>query len=151
MRKLLLIAAIILTLSGCKTTEENYRKAYDLATQGDKNAQSDIPEISGEEVKVQWAEYVTFTDGCGADKADFKKHCVVVAQFKQVFNAKAMRNRLAEGKYPHAIVINDREKTYYVVAAAFDTRAEAENALENVSKDKDMSLKAPYPRLLIAR
>ena len=59
----ILILLAVLFLPACKTSEENYRAAYELAT---KNKTQDVPdEAALEEENVQWTEYVTFEEKCG--------------------------------------------------------------------------------------
>lgn len=142
----ILILLAVLFLPACKTSEENYRAAYELAT---KNKTQDEPDDAAlDEENVQWTEYVTFEEKCGGKREDVKKYMVIVGQFKQLFNAKALRNRLAENGYENAVVVRDGKTQYYVSACSFDTKEDAENALKKVAADKNVPSLSPLPKIL---
>lgn len=162
MRKLLLIillATVILT--GCKTSEKNYRAAYEVAKQKMNESavdstvlarisQAELPKetvVDGDTLPMRTFPIGYAKDG-GASKEVVKRYNVVVGQFRQIFNAKAMRERLVSSGYPGAFVLNDRDQNYYVVAASCSTPAEAGQQLERVRKDNSISLKAPLPWIL---
>lgn len=147
----LLMAAMLLSLFGCKTTEANYRSAYELAVKNKAPKDTVNDGIDSDAIPEQWAEYVAFTQDAGGDKSNMKTYCVVVAQFKQIFNAKAMRNRLESMGYSKAFIVQNAKPDYYVVAQSFETVSEAETALKAISKDKNLIIRTPYPRILIAR
>ena len=136
----------IFFLAGCKTSEENYRAAYELAT---KNEAKEEPDESAIETdNVQWTEYVTYEEKCGGKRENVKKFMVIVGQFKQLFNAKALRNRVAENGYENAVAVRDKNSEYYVSACSFATKEEAENALKEVAADGNIPSLNGFPKIL---
>ena len=160
---LLLIAAIAATgLYSCKTTEANYRAAYetaaakrandtalDSATMG-KLERTDLPrdlKVNGITLPVRTLA-IGYDEEGGSLRDNVKRYNVVVGQFRQLFNAKEMRKRLLSEGYEGAMVIHDRQPMYYVVAATTDSPEEAQAQLEKVRTDSRISLKAPLPWIL---
>lgn len=162
MKKIYLAAAtlaVALTFSGCKTTEANYRAAYEVAKKrqtqddGDEAAlmqQASLPRqhtIDGVTLPVRYEAIGYPADG-GATPANVKTFNVVVGQFKQIFNARQMRKRLMDNGYPESMIVSNREPVYYVIARTCATAAEAAEALRRVSDDPSLSLRSPLPYIL---
>lgn len=147
-------------VSSCKTTEANYRDAYNKAVEkrtntGDaastgalKEQKIPKPMCFGADTLMVRTERVSLTPDCGAGASVLKKYCVVVASFRQVFNAKSMCERLRKNGYPDAFVVNNRTDDHYVVAAATDLPSEAAKIIDAVKADASIVLKAPYPYVL---
>ncbi|MEF9924072.1 MAG: SPOR domain-containing protein [Muribaculaceae bacterium] len=127
----------------CKTTEKNYRQAYEKAVMKEKEGvdsttynkikeeeKGAMVAINGEDVRIK-SEYLQIADG---EQSDMKNYGVVVGQFKQVFNARSFRDRLKSKKYPSYVVIN-RDGIYYVVIKGFDKNVEAAEYLKNIKKN----------------
>jgi len=162
MKKLVFVVMFAaLLLGGCKTSESNYRAAYEVAKQKKndsavdsvtlaKIARTDLPqETTLEGVKLPMRTFpIGYAKDGGASREVVKHYNVVVGQFRQIFNAKAMRERLMAAGYGGAFVLNDRDQNYYVVAASCATPLEAAEALEKVRKDPTISLKEPLPWIL---
>ena len=99
----LLLAIATLSLTACKTTEANYRAAYEMALQKDKEGideetyalikQEEAPqEIGSEGDKLRViTQSVVVTKNAGNDDASIRRYNVAIGSFRQVFNAKAMR------------------------------------------------------------
>ncbi len=101
------LTATLLTVS-CKTSESNYRQAYETAVAKNREASgvdstiyarirnsaqtSDL--IAGSDTLPMRTEYVGYTENGGASREMLKRYNVVVGQFKQKFNAREMRARL---------------------------------------------------------
>jgi cell division septation protein DedD len=83
----------------------------------------------------------------GNGSAMLKRYNVVVAQFKQIFNAKAMMGRLKNQGYD-AIVLQNPDPLYYVVAGSVDSKNEAVELLKKLTNDKSIVLREPYPCIL---
>lgn len=163
MRKLLLVIALAaLVMTGCKTNENNYRAAYEIAKEKFDNEgglDSTIynrlrPQGRGT-VLVGDGDTVTmhivtigYPDNLGASRETVKKYCVVVAQFKQVFNARVMRERLIGDGYTDAMVVNTREPLYYVVAGTSADPDSAVAMLKQLKADKRVVLRDPFPWIL---
>lgn len=162
MRKILITACAVLAIciTGCRTTEANYRAAYEkardkqmdtgnsISTQGLKNEL--IPKdmkFNGVTLPVR-TEPLGVTKDSGADQADLKLYNVVVATFRQRFNAFSMAKRLKESGYELPFVVHNRLGAYYVVAGSVSNPEAARLLLDRVKEDNTMSLKSPFPYVL---
>lgn len=152
----------MLLLGACKTTEANYKAAYEAAV----TRQADVVDVDstiygairrqasmsklavGNDSLPLRTEYIGYSDDDGAPREKVKRYNIVVGQFKQVFNARQMRERLMAGGYPDAMILHTREPLYYVVTQTVATPEEARTALQRVENDKNIVLKAPLPFIL---
>lgn len=155
------IMLIAVSLNSCKTTEANYKKAYEAAkekqmdtddstvTQSLKN--STLPKLmilQGIELPVR-TEVIGLTKDGGATKENLKVYNVAVASFKQLFNAKSMCERLREHNY-NAFLLHNRDLTYYVIAGTTDKAIDAKECIDKIKADRDLVLKSPFPYVLRA-
>ena len=155
-------ALIVPTLFSCKTTEANYRAAYEKTIAGREESGAVDSTIYGAQrrsmetvtlntpdgdVEVR-RQMVRITEEGGGSEEKLHRYNVVVRQFKQLFNAKSMRGRLAEGKYPSAFVIETAEPYYYVVIASYDDVSEARKALDEVRSSGNIVMREPLPFIL---
>ncbi len=162
MKKLVIAVIVILTgLTACKTTEQNYRSAYETAVSHREDASgvdstiyarirnsARVSQLAvGTDTLDIRTEYIGYPDGGGSSRENVERYNVVVGQFKQIFNAKAMRQRLIEQGY-EAMIVNTREPLYYVIAASCSTAAEAAEQLNRVKSDTKIVLKSPLPFIL---
>lgn len=162
MRKTVYIAAAAvaaaLALAGCKTTEENYRKAYEVtqAKKYDGLTQQEVEALRREEAMPRTVfkgdsipmkgMYVKWVDGGPGKRA--LRYNVVVASFRQQFNAGSALGRMRQGGYPDAVMLADRDQRYYVAAvttASLDTAVAVMRALGEASP---VALRDPYPYIL---
>ncbi|MDE6099993.1 MAG: hypothetical protein K2G01_03030 [Paramuribaculum sp.] len=156
-----LFVSIVFCLAACKTTEANYKAAYEAAREkqltGDSlidygllDQQRPKPMVFGNDTLPVRTEYVGYTKGGGADsdKSVVKRYCVVVGRFKQVFNAKSMRERLIESGYGNSLVLHNGMKEYYVIANGSNDPHTARLMLDSVRSDSQLVLKQPYPYIL---
>lgn len=165
MKHLLYLFAVVLTimsLTACKTTEANYRAAYEnakLKQQESTGIDSTIygrirQQATGSKLVVGAdslplrREYVGYTTDGGSSRETVLRYNIVVGQFKQVFNARQMRQRLIDGGYTGAMIVNTREPLYYVIAATASTPEEALEAWKRITTDKAIVLRAPLPFIL---
>lgn len=160
---MLLVGAMLPTAWSCKTSEANYRAAYELARQKetagvDSTVYSAIrreerPQtvVIGGDTLAMKSEYVRLTDGCGGTSEGFRPYNVVIARFKQLFNAKSVRSRAIEAGYSDAFIVQTREPLYYVVAVSCATPAEAREALADVSRREPVVMRDPCPFILHKR
>lgn len=157
-----LFIAGLVALTGCKTSEANYRQAYETAvTQRQdaagldstiysrirNSAKTSSLVVDGDSLPVR-TEYIGVTEGEGIARTDLRRYNVVVGQFKQIFNARQMRSRLIDNGYEGAFIVHTREPLYYVVTATSDTPADIYEAWKRVSGDKGIVLRAPLPFIL---
>ena len=157
-------AIIFAGLPACKTSEANYREAYEktiaardaeasldstiYGTQRRQMTSANIETADGN-VEVRRQMVKVTSDGGGLPE-NLKKYNVVVGQFKQLFNAKSLRNRLADGGYPSAFVVETAEPYYYIVLASFSDAAEAAKAMEEFKANGAFPMKEPCPFILDA-
>lgn len=94
------------------------------------------------------AEYIGYTDKSGASRETVKKYNVVVGQFKQLFNAREMRQRMIDNGYGGTFIVHTREPLYYVVTATASTPEEILAEYRKVQNDKGLTLRSPMPFIL---
>lgn len=152
----------VMTLPSCKTSEENYRAAYEKTIQarresGDStevniytNLRTQAPTHTEE---TEYGSYevrtmvVRVTEGGGAIAEYVKEYCGVVGQFKQIFNAKSLRERLVDAGYPGAFIVETAEPYYYVVLTS-GTINQVAQALSELKKDPNFVMREPCPFII---
>ncbi|MDE5975920.1 MAG: SPOR domain-containing protein, partial [Muribaculaceae bacterium] len=143
---------LLLTLmtTGCKTTEKNYKSAYDVAIQKKKaekaaDEELGIPQgmlhqmegpdrktVDGSEVFVERKRLKRFDD----DSLLRGKYCVVIGAYKMKTNCRAQVADLQAKGYP-AFMAADSSGKYYVVVSEFPKLEEAASfAKSYVEKEK---------------
>ena len=154
---LLLIAVLI---SGCKTTEANYRAAYEkaIAAREDDERETIYGGVSRQlgtrkmvengdtaQVMIKNVSPVTIA---GVKQPEVKKYMLVVGEFKQLFNAESMCKRFVNGGYSSAVVVQTAEPYYYIVADSFDSIKDAKKAIAALQEKSPIALKSPAPFIL---
>lgn len=146
----------------CKTNEENYRKAYEAAAEQRRestgldstiygrirnSAVTSWLVVGGDSLPVR-REYIGYTDDGGSSRDNIRRYNIVVGQFKQVFNARQMRQRLIDSGYDSAMIVHTREPLYYVITSSVPTPEEALAGWRKVTSDRSIVLKSPLPFIL---
>ncbi len=168
MKKLVYMVLTLATLCGvvsaCRTTEANYRAAYERALAGRDSAMAVDSTIYGRyrrdftTVQVQLADgrtadvtvqRVKLTEDLGVSSEYLKRYNVVVGRFKQIFNARSMRQRLVDNGFPRAMVLETAEPYYYVVINSFATADEAFAAIDSIPEGA-IAMRPPMPYVLDA-
>lgn len=162
LRIILPAVSALLLLSGCKTTEANYKAAYETAAahQRERTGNVDSPEltqrgaltpspttIDGVTLPLATTWITSVKEKDVAPYSSVKKYNVAVARFRQIFNARQMLTRLKADGYPDAFVVKTAE-AYFV---ATETTSKADSAyigLEKVKADSSLSLRTPFPFIL---
>ena len=130
-----------LMITGCKSKESAYRKAYDKAKAAETetvvnpvNTESDVPVVTplveknvnqtqvtdnSDNVTVR-QEAVSVINGSG-----LRNFSVVVGSFSLPANAQGLQNQLKAAGYDAQIVKNMERNLYRVVASTHDTKADA--------------------------
>lgn len=144
------ISILTIGFSSCKTTEENYRAAYEIAANKTKKQVSDEDQakinaeekrftaiVNGDSVRIL-RQYFNCVD-ISVDAV--KRYSVIARGFKQIVNCKAMVARMKEEGLQNAgIIYVANDKTYYVIIDTFDTPEQAADLLKNVSTRVKMKL-----------
>jgi hypothetical protein len=164
MKKLYLLlaaSAVAGMFVSCKTTEENYREAYEAVKEKvetesgidgtiyekiRKEAISSQTIVAGDTIPTTTVA-IKCVDGLSTP-TDVKQYNIAVAQFKQLFNAKSLTTRLRNNGYVGATVVATAEPLYYVIAVTTESPEDAATAFDKVRNDKNVFTKTPYPLLL---
>lgn len=160
--KIIMGCAFAAIMAACGTNEANYKKAYEKAKEKEgsgiestiynrvrEQSREECIVTDGDTVNVT-VEYVTATKDAGFTPERLDKYNVVTGQFKQLFHAKSMRNRMEAGGYPEAIIVETGEPLYYVVIRSTQLLAEAKAAADSVSASSPVKLKDGFPVILRA-
>lgn len=157
-----LALAALMALGACKPNESAYKSAYESAI-AKRDAEGGVEgtvynryremakpsEIAlGTDTLPVITEFIGFTENGGASRETTGRYNVVVGRFKQVFNARQMRERLQANGYPEAFILHTREPLYYVATATCSTAQEALEQLRRVEADSSLVLRAPLPFVL---
>jgi hypothetical protein len=158
---ILLLVAFTAALCSCHTNEKNYRESYEKTIELNRSGER------GEQYQNELAErthnnYVIDGDSIRLRNLHFniiddkpevvKKYGVVVAEFKQKFNAISCRDRLRQQERLPSYVVYSRTKndeTYYVIAQGFDDLSVAATYVNNI--DKYMKMKVLVPKAWVIR
>lgn len=165
---LLILAAAMISaiLAGCKTSEANYRAAYEkaVASRADRDSLeqtiygrhrlgmgSKMAFADGDSAVVK-TQRVRVTDGGGGVREWLKAYNVVAGQMKQRFNALSLRERLADNGFPRAFVVETAEPYYYIIVDAYPSEAEAVKACADLRRRTDLpvAMRPPLPFVLHA-
>lgn len=160
MKKIIVIAIVIVSLAACKTTEENYRAAYEKTIAAREEA--DHETIYGAQRRdIQHQAVISGTDTipvvieqispAGGDKKPapvILAYNVVAGRFKQQFNAFSLRDRLVEAGYKDAAVVKTAEPYYYIITSTFASPKDAKAALEKLKADAPVAMSSPLPFIL---
>lgn len=159
--KCMALAIAATAFGGCKTTEANYREAYERAvsqreqsTALDSTIYGRIRNEMGSQAVVVGADtfdvksqFVSPTPDGGAP-AVIRPFNVVVGQFKQIFNARSLRQRLVDGGYPDAFIVQTAEPYYYIVLSTHADVGQAVRALKGIPAKFPIAMKDPLPFIL---
>lgn len=158
---LLIITAGLLW--GCKPSEKNYKEAYERTMARD-SVRTEFNETVYGRFRRDVKEYRTVSNGDTADVRStrvwvvpdegtpnelMKKYCVVVGEFKQLLNARSMRDRFKDGGYPGAFIVQTPEPYYYVIAVSDRDLPIALSTIDKLKKESPLPLKSPTPYILV--
>ncbi|MDE5811006.1 MAG: hypothetical protein K2H61_01710 [Muribaculaceae bacterium] len=161
-----MIVVVLATVIGvsCRTSQETYRKAYEKAKQKEveslggetvynairREARQGATTVNGDSIAYQ-AEWITVTPDEGTLREALKPYNLVAAQFKQLFHARSMRNRLQEAGYPGAFIVQTREPYYYVVVMSAHNIGDLIAPLRQLEQNPPIKLLEPCPWILKRR
>ncbi|MBE6317856.1 MAG: hypothetical protein E7081_02655 [Bacteroidales bacterium] len=152
------IVIMFIFATSCKTTERNYREAYELAKgaglQHDSlvanliaNEQAPIAINVGNETMKLKKEYVSLIADDVTTKDVLKQYNIVVGSFRQIFNARSMAARMLTLGYK-SYVLSNRTPIYFVAVASTDSLDEALLLYKKAKSDVRVVYKAPFPWVL---
>ena len=142
-----------MVVASCHSTEANYKASYDKAVEQSRSGEKgeiymhDLEVrsrnnyvVDGDSIRMLRHHFNVVDDS--AQKA--KAFGVVVAEFKQKFNALSYRDRLREENLDSYVVYISRSKLYCVVAQGYDDLSVAATFSRN--PEKYMKLKVLVPK-----
>lgn len=145
---------LFIGITSCKTTESNYKAAYETAAErraSKVDAEDDFLSIPDQSVTVTtFLSPIKTTEKDTITPAEAPRFSVAVNKFKQVFNAKALCNRLRADGWTSAYVAQTPEDEYYVMARGFANEDEAKVCLQEIKSDKRVPFGRGYPTLIRA-
>lgn len=161
----ILVALVAVSLWACKPTEENYRAAYQRTMARD-SVRTEFNETIYGKYRREVQDYRAIDKNDTANvkttrvwlvkdedspvlNEQLKKYCVVIAEFKQLLNAKSIRDRFHDAGYPAAFIVQTPEPYYYVVAASYSDLAQAQSLIQKLLQDTPVRLKTPCPYILV--
>ena len=153
----MLVGALMLT--GCHSSEKNYREAYEKAVERRKTG---IGAETYAKIEAERQRYTTVINGdsvrlvyvnanVAIDSTDVAKpYNVVVATFTQRINAKSYRDRLREecGFKDSYVLYGGDDKQFFVVVQGFDDKTEAAALLHDIGKKVCLKILEPLPWIL---
>lgn len=156
--KITLVALVVALAASCKTSEKNYRQAYEVTkvarlTEDSmmislvEKERAPINMAVGEDTIKYRKEFVSITKDASGTSDMLKRYNIVVGRFRQVFNAKSMQSRMSGLGYT-SYVIETREPAYFVVVYSTDSKEEVAKKFQEVVADKRVVFKAPFPWVL---
>lgn len=162
MKKFTLLILALASLTACKTSEANYRAAYEktvaareAADEGDAYAYDRDSKQSAAQAVIVGSdtipvviERVSVVSADGETAPQALAYNVVAGRFKQRFNAFSLRDRLVAAGYKDAFVVQNAEPYYFIVAATFATAKEAQTALDRLKADAPVVMNPPLPYIL---
>lgn len=151
--KIALIVTCAAWLWSCHSTEANYKESYDKAVAASRSGekgelyQQDLERrqksnyvVDGDSIRMLSHHYNIIDD-----KPEItKKYNVVVAEFKQKFNAQSYRDRLRKEGHGSYVVYISSKKLYCVIAEGYDDLSVAAAFAKN--PEKYMKIKMLVPK-----
>ena len=144
---------LALGMTSCGTKESAYKKAYEKAKQYDTQTAQQAQPVETSTAVVAPVQTRPANDTRVTDNTDnvsvrqervsmisgngLKAYSVIVGSFGLVSNAEGLQQRLRDAGYQAQIVKNEDRNMYRVVAATFDSKADA-------ARSRDQ-LRATYP------
>lgn len=154
-----LAAAALFTATSCRTTEANYRNAYNTAIekQNQPFSAEELQEMAAEEAiprtlfrgdSIPLKGMYVKTIKSDTTLTPTRKYNVVVARFRQRFNAQSLLNRFSEVGYTNGRLLLDSDQNYYVTPYTTDTLANAIDTWRTLSTTSPLPLRPPFPYIL---
>lgn len=154
----ILFLSSFIILTGCKTTEANYKAAYDQAV-AKRDAEDNGMDgtIYDAARRRATTSTVALSEGTMQVKRERVKlqqpqqpnqrpddYYVLLGQFKQLFNAKSLCQRVREAGYAKAVILMTAEPLYYIGVPA-DSPDQLKALMDAINERQPVATKAPYP------
>ena len=150
--------AAMLALASCHTTEENYKRSYDIAVNKSRTGTSaseyqarqiermrNTTEVDGDSVRVIRNYFNVVDDSASV----VKRYSVVVGEFRHKFNAMSVRQRLRDDRQPaYVVYTGEPDKMYLVVAHGYDELDVAAAYIRIIDKQTKCKPSIPKPWIL---
>lgn len=162
----ILLSGILSGITGCKTTEANYKAAYDAAKAKRDADNADISLPMGvnpgnrntpamttvaEGIAFPMAtEFIRNEDKSISGRDDIDRYTVVVGGFKQVFNARALAKRLKREGEPEPLIFQNSPGLFFVGTLTTRLPAEALQELRRIETDTTIHTATPFPYVIRA-
>ena len=151
----LTMAAMLLSMSACKTTEANYRAAYEAARETRATADDGLDEetraaLQREAQNGPEASSVNTVFFAVTENSDITapQYCIAVNRFRQQFNAKELCGRLQQSGYYGAFVGKTADQNFYVMLGGDDDFDKASAMLKSSRADKRIPFGSGYPVMI---
>lgn len=156
-------ASLLCGASGCKTTEANYKAAYDVAKARQKQTTEDdgLDRHTRDMLERQrrghrsiliagrdTLEVTTMFLKADKEGDSIPQYGIAVNEFTQVFNARAMCKRLRDNGFDGAYVVHTAQPAYYVVSAGTNDPAKIPALLSLADKVRDLGMGREFPRII---
>lgn len=152
-----------MAVGACKTTEKNYRRAYDRTMAdstrnvtpfnetiyGRYRNQVTLSKVTdgSRDITVHDLRVTVTPDGGGINEW-LKTYSVVVGEFKQLFNARSLRQRFYDAGYSRAFLVQNAEPYYYIVVDSSDDLSQMTRIADSLRTATPVPLKADFPYIL---
>lgn len=162
MKNTFYILAIVMTallVTGCHSSEKNYREAYEKAVE---RRQTGVGAETYAKIEAERQRYTHIINGDSVRMVYMnanvaidttviaKPFNVVVATFTQRINAKSYRDRLSDecGLKDSYVMFGGPEKQFFVVAQGFDNKEDAAAMLHDIDQRVCLKILEPLPWIL---
>lgn len=166
MKKIWALVAITITvvMTSCRTTEANYRAAYEAtkASQAAVSADDGLDENTRRLLNLnnRQQQYVQIVDTDTLNITNIfatieegpmevaPQFAVVANAFSQIFNAKALLKRLQDAGFKDAYIFKSSVPDYYVAAGGSDNVADIPAIVEALAKAGNPGSRAGFPAVV---
>lgn len=166
LRALVILAPVLACLASCRTTEANYRAAYEATKASQKAAADDdgldenTRRLLAANRKERQSQQIVGNDTISIvtlfanleqgpeGMSRMPKYAVVANAFSQVFNARALCTRLQEAGFAGAYIFRTSTPDYYVAAGGSDNIGEIPAIREALAKAGNPGSRAGFPAVI---
>lgn len=169
MKRLIIpLIALAFIAAACKTTEANYRAAYQVAKAAQEKKAASAADDDGlddntRRMLARQKKSGTSTHIIGSDTLKITtlfvamvegpydrvpQYSVVLNAFSQIFNAKSMMKRLQDNGFADAYVFQTATPDYYVAAGGTNSIDSVPALLHGISNPASLGARAGFPAII---